>query len=115
MFGDSTTKEDLLRVSNALMTSADLVAAAVMRRMDPPKDSISRHQAELKYGRAWIRERIESGLLIGRRTGDAKNSKIVFSLLEIESLRTAENHISAGIKEKYKRSPSKAAMAVGAK
>lgn len=108
MYGDNVT-DDLLRASRALMTSADLVAAAVMRRMDPPKDAISLNQAERKYGRAWIRGHLDAGHLTNRRTGGAKNSKIILSCLEIESLRTAESQIVASIKEKYKRGPVKIA------
>ena len=114
MFGDSVT-EDLLRASKALMTSADLVAAAVLRRMDPPKDAISLNQAERKYGRAWIRAHLEAGHLTNRRTGGAKNSKIILSCLEIESLRTAESQITASIKERYKHCPKKASAPAGQK
>lgn len=106
MYGDSIA-EDLLRASKALMTSADLVAAAVIRRMDPPKDAISLNQAERKYGRAWIHGHLDAGHLTNRRTGGAKNSKIILSCLEIESLLTAENQIVASLKEKYKRGPKK--------
>ena len=109
MYGDSIV-EDLMRASTALMTSADLVAAAVIRRLDPPKDSISLNQAERKYGRAWIRGHIAAGHLTNRRTGGAKNSKIVLSCLEIESVRTAENQITSSIKERYKRGPKKTVM-----
>ena len=106
MFG-ADINEDLMRASKALMTSADLVAAAVMRRLDPPKDAISLNQAERKYGRAWIHGHMNAGHLTSHRTGGAKNSKIVFSMLEIESLRTAESQIVASLKEKYKRGPKK--------
>lgn len=109
MYGDSIV-EDLMVASNALMSSADLVAAAVIRRLEPTKDSISQNQAERKYGRAWIRGHIQAGHLTSRRTGGAKNSKIVFSMLEIESLRTAESQIVASIKEKYKRGPKKTVL-----
>ena len=106
MYGDSIV-EDLMQASRALLTSADLVASAVIRRMDPPKDAISLNQAERKYGRTWIRNHLEAGHLANRRTGGAKNSKIVLSRLEIESLRTAEAQITESIKEKYKRGPKK--------
>ena len=110
MYGESEITEDLLRASRALMTSADLVAAAVLRRLEPQKDSISLNKAERKYGRTWIHSHLDAGHLTNRRTGEAKNSKIVLSILEIESLRRAESQIVASLKEKYKRGPKKAVM-----
>lgn len=107
MFGGNAIDE-LVQASHSLMSAADLLAAALIKKLDPPKDFISMSQAGREYGRRWIQSHIDAGHLTSHRTGPSKNSKIVLSREEILALRTVETKVVSGIKEKYKRGPRRA-------
>lgn len=57
------------------------------------KDDISEAKAYDKYGKAWIRDRVERGQLHFSRIGCGSKSKKNYSVFEIETLRRSEKHI----------------------
>lgn len=76
---------------NEVMASADLLAAALIRRMRPGDDEITQRQAYDEYGRAWImRNTYPEGVLRPRRIGGSKNSRLMYSRTEIAALMEVE-------------------------
>lgn len=76
---------------NEVMASADLLAAALLRRMKPGMDEISQRQAYDEYGRRWImRNTYPEGVLRPRRIGGSKNSRLMYSRTEIAALMEVE-------------------------
>ena len=73
-----------------LMASTDLLAAAVVKRIQPGLDEITQRQAHDEYGRTWIERATREGNLHPRRKGSAKNSPIMYSRHEILVLIEAE-------------------------
>lgn len=66
---------------------ADVIAAAVVKRMKPSDDNISKRQAFEEFGRGFIEKNTAPfGSLRPIRLGKAKNSPIYYSRLEIAGL-----------------------------
>jgi hypothetical protein len=66
-----------------ILSSVDLFAAAMMRRMNPGYDEISQRQAWKEFGRHRIEEMVNDGMVRPTRAGTAKNSKVMYSRFEI--------------------------------
>jgi hypothetical protein len=92
---------DVLTMQNALINMADLVACAIVKRQKPMADLISRTALGKEFGRSWVEKNEASGLLVGKRSGAGKNSKILFSRLQAMALCEAERQCKAEIKGKY--------------
>ena len=76
---------------NEILHLATIVAAAIVRQTHPNDDLISQRQAYEEFGRRWIVKRTApSGVLKPIRQGGAKNSKLMYSRLEIAALVEAE-------------------------
>lgn len=70
-----------------IVQMADVIAAAVVRRMKPSDDNITKRQAFEEFGRKFIeRHTAPLGPLRPIRIGKAKNSPIYYSRLEIAGL-----------------------------
>ena len=76
----------------------DVSATALLRQINPSFDELSQKQAYEFAGREWIKYHVNKGTLKPFRKGMGKNSKILFSRLEIQTLKMAENDISKLIK-----------------
>lgn len=92
---------DILTTKNALLNMADLVACAIVKRQKPMADLVSRTALCKEFGRGWVEQREAKGLLVGKRAGACKNSKILFSRLEALALHEAERQQSIEIKGKF--------------
>lgn len=88
----------LADVMTEMMTASDLLAAAIVKRMSPADDEINTRQAYAKYGKGWIDEATDKGLLHPRRKGHAKNSPVMYSKHEIMALIESERHVVAELK-----------------
>lgn len=76
---------------NEVLSAADLLAAAILKRMRPGEDEITQRQAYDEYGRKWImRNTYPEGVLRPRRIGGAKNSRLMYSRTEIAALMEVE-------------------------
>lgn len=78
---------------------ADIIAAAVVKRMSPADDDIKQCQAYDIYGRKWIDDAVAKGLLHRRRKGHAKNSPVMYSKLEIAALIESEKQMVNELKD----------------
>lgn len=86
-----------LQANKDLLLSVAAVAAdAVLARLYPQLDELSKKQAEAVHGRRWLDFHVAAGDLKPRRKGRAANSKQVFSRTEINALWEAER---AGLKK----------------
>lgn len=68
---------------NETLASAKLLAAALVREMHPGRDELTQRQAWQEFGRERIEGWIRQGLIKPRRVGEAKNSKRMYSRLEL--------------------------------
>lgn len=92
---------DVLTMQNVLLNMADLVACAIVKRQKPMADLVSRTALGKEFGRAWVTKKEAQGLLVGKRSGAGRNSKILFSRCEAVALLEAERQIKLEIKGKY--------------
>ena len=81
---------DLQRDKDLLMHVAAVAADAVVARLYPQMDELSKSEAEALHGRRWLDYHIQAGNLTPIRKGPARNSKKVFSRVEINALWEAE-------------------------
>lgn len=88
---------DLQRDRDLLLHVAAVAADAVVARLYPQLDELSKSQAEELHGRRWLDYHIKAGNIVPRRKGSARNSKKVFSRMEICALWEAER-VSATLK-----------------
>lgn len=72
-----------LALFNETLASVKLLAAAVVREMHPGRDEITQRQAWQEFGRERIEGWVKQGLIKPRRIGAAKNSKRMYSRLEL--------------------------------
>lgn len=73
-----------------LLSVAAIAADAVLARLHPECDELSKTQAEAIHGRRWLDYHVAAGNLHPRRKGKAVNSKKIFSRLEINAVWEAE-------------------------
>ena len=78
-----------------LMEFAILVATAVVAIQGKKEDDLSEHEAQQIYGRQWLKDRTQRGLLKFNRSGATNRSAKVYSRLEIESLKLTEKGLLA--------------------
>jgi hypothetical protein len=88
-------------VMTEMLSASDLLAAAIVKRINPADDEINKTTAYELYGRGWVDEATAKGLLHPRRKGHAKNSPVMYSKHEImaliESERQAVNRLKTYI------------------
>lgn len=65
---------------------AGLIALELRKLSSPKEDALSQNQAFQKFGRSWIEKHVTAGNLHPERQG----GKLIFSLSEIERVRTKE-------------------------
>ncbi len=76
---------------NEILRSADLLAAAVVKRMRPSDDLLTQRQAFKEFDRGWIKANTyPRGELRPIRTGTAPNSPLKYSRTEILALQEVE-------------------------
>lgn len=83
-----------------LLSSVDLFAAAIMRRMNPATDEISQRQAWKEFGRHRIEGMVNDGMIRPTRAGSAKNSKLIYSRFEIMTAIEADRQMVVGLNRK---------------
>lgn len=77
-------------IQKALIESANLVALAVVRMNRPKDDMMTQRQLFARYDRAWLKYHLSRGNIRGVKAGAGKTSPILYSLLEVEALRRAD-------------------------
>ena len=78
-----------LDLQRLLDETAILAAKRVLKEAGLIKDEISYREAVRRYGK-WFTAHYTEGRLVGRKKVVGKNSKMHFSVAEIESLQSAE-------------------------
>lgn len=89
----NNTRELVNRMAESIREGAMLGAMAQNAMHGYVEDDISEIQAFKKYGKAWIKDRTERGLLHYSRVGGAKKSTKNYSIFEIETLKRAEKEV----------------------
>lgn len=79
---------DIREMSLNLITAAEIVAAAVCKQLAPKKDMISQSAAYKRYGRRWITA--HKKMLTPTYQGTVNQSRVFYSILEIEAIRKTE-------------------------
>lgn len=87
-----------IRYKGLLMEFAILVALAVVAVQGKKEDDISENEARKMYGRQWIADRTQRGMLKFTRNGATERSAKVYSRLEIEALKLTEKGVFAYVK-----------------
>jgi hypothetical protein len=80
----------ILQNKDLLMRVATVAADAVVARLHPQLDELSKRQADELHGRRWLDYQIAAGNIAPVKKGPAKNSKKVYSRTEINALWQAE-------------------------
>lgn len=81
---------------------ADVVACALIKRMRPADDLVTKRALYREFGRAWVDKHIAPrGPIDGKRFGPAKNSPVKFSRTEFVALLEAERTQRAEIIGKW--------------
>ena len=62
-------------------------------------DEISEHEARKMYGKQWITDRTDRGLIHFNRVGSGAKSKKCYSKFEIESLKQSEKFMMGIVKK----------------
>lgn len=97
----SDTLIDIRNLKKEIMSLTDLIADAVVNKMNPAKDKISQRQAmdEFNVPLSWLDEQVAKGLLSRRRKGKCKNSPIMYKRHEIRSLIEAERRAKIMVRQ----------------
>ena len=111
----SDTLIDIRNLKEEIISLTDLIADAVVKKINPAKDEISERAAcglgkdteisqrqamdELKVSLSWLDEQVAKGLLSRRRKGKRKNSPIIYSRLEILALKQAERRAKLMVRQ----------------
>lgn len=74
---------------------SELIADAIIKRLNPVDDDMSERQAELAYGKRWLRRMKREGLAKCSRVG----GKIVYSRHQLNCIRAAEKEMSMIVPE----------------
>ena len=111
----SDTLIDIRNLKEEIISLTDLIADAVVKKINPAKDEISERAAcglgkdteisqrqamdELKVSLSWLDEQVAKGLLSRRRKGKRRNSPIIYSRLEILALKQAERRAKIKVRQ----------------
>ena len=90
---------DLFTLKQQIVEATELAALAVLRLQDPSFDEVKLNEAyKIAGSERWLKYHIRRGNIKPIRRGNAKNSPIFFSRLEIAALKKAEATQIATIK-----------------
>ena len=84
------TPDTIYELKNEILDLVDIIAEAVVKKLRPAADEITRRQAWDEFDRTWLEYQISRNRIKGRRKGPHKNSPIMFSRDEILALKEAE-------------------------
>lgn len=87
------TKDQVRNTAQQMREEAILNAYAVVAILGLKEDDLSERDVFARYGRAWVKDRVASGLLHFNRVGKEDRSAKMYSRFEIETLRRAEKKI----------------------
>ena len=91
---------DLFTIKQAIIESSEFAAMQIIKNMYPDMDDLSYNKAFIvagSNGRRWLEYHIKHGNIHPTRRGTTKNSKLMFSRVEIHALKKAEQMISMSI------------------
>ncbi|MDL1914136.1 MAG: hypothetical protein FDW93_06415 [Bergeyella sp.] len=87
---------NLAHLKTEIMEATELAALAVLRLQNPAFDEVKLKEAyKIAGSERWLKYHIKQGNIKPIRRGNAKNSPIYFSRLEIAALKKAENNAKA--------------------
>jgi hypothetical protein len=89
---------DLIELKNEIIQLSDVISAAALKSQSPASDEMSTRKAYAEFGKEWIHYHIDKGNVKSIRKGPHKNSKKVFSRLELVALKEAEKRIISHVK-----------------
>lgn len=81
---------ELYQIKNMMQQMAELGAANYAKMMSPGNDSLSQREAYRMYGEARVRRWVRNGNISTQRSGDTKQSKIIYSRAELMAQERAE-------------------------
>lgn len=88
-----------VRYKGLLIEFAMLIAYAVVAIQGKKEDDISEHEARELYGRQWITDRTQRGMIHFTRNGATEKSAKMYSRLEIEAQKLTEKGILEYVKQ----------------
>lgn len=84
------TRDQVYELKQNLTEIADVVAAALAKRLNPAEDELTTREAYSQFGRRWVAKQVRLGRIQGRRRGPHALSPVVFSRAELVALKEAE-------------------------
>lgn len=89
----TTIYDQLAKEKASVMEDAIFSAYAIMAMLGMKDDDISEREARETYGRKWLDDRTERGLLHFTRIGPNQRSAKMYSRFEISALKRSEKRI----------------------
>lgn len=87
------TREIVNRFAYDIRVGAILGAFALKAIEGDKDDDISENEAYRKYGKTWVKKRVEDQQIHFQRVGDGETSTKFYSVFEIETLKMAEKQL----------------------
>lgn len=87
-----------VKYKGLLIEFAMLVACAVVAIQGKKEDDLSEHEARELYGRQWLTDRTQRGMIHFTRNGATEKSAKMYSRLEIEAMKLSEKGITEYVK-----------------
>lgn len=87
------TRELVVSFVREIRIGAVLGALALQAIQGDRSDEVSENDAYKRYGKAWIKKRVECNMIHFARVGSGKSSTKFYSVFEIETLKRAEKHL----------------------
>lgn len=86
---------DIFGLKQTIMETTELAALAVLKLQNPSFDEVKYKEAcKIAGSVRWLRYHIQAGNIKPIRRGNAKNSPIYYSRLEIAAVRKAETTLT---------------------
>lgn len=87
------------KYKGTIMEFSILVALATLAVQGKKEDDISENEARKTYGRQWLKDRTNRGMLKYIRTGATERSAKIYSRFEIEALKLAEKGVLSYVEQ----------------
>lgn len=100
---ERTWYDDLRLTKNMMMQISEIIAAQVVKQIKPADDLISQRQAWKEFGRTWVDNHFERGMIRAHRTSVAANASKRFSRAELLALQQAEHNLRCEITYKPRK------------
>lgn len=88
---------ELWQLSNIMKATAREAVEEYRRMIDPSSDEITERKAQELYGRGWLDEQKALGRVTWIRAGKHKNSRKIYSISQLNSLKYGESPLLKAI------------------